>query len=230
VGNWGRNDGIGEMTTVNDSISTICMDLTKTASNYYSNVNTANADSGIMPVGSTVYNIGCVFRDAGPFPLNAQGQPVLNNTLKGGGPDIDSRGQCSDIWLEGVSTGTITVNEENDLASIPAVTTAWVSGCVATGVNDISAQLINDIQVSPNPFKDYLDIKFNMVPDLTKVHAQVYDVMGREIADFTPAVNSGYTSFRWDGTDLNGNSLAIGTYVLKVTNGSKVLTKKLIKQ
>ena len=218
VGNWGKADGIGRMTTVDDTTYTICMDLTQTASNYYSNINTANADSGILPVGRMIFNIGCVFRDQGPFPLNSQGQPVLNLSLKGAAND-----NCSDIWLEGVNTGQITIVEQFDGATaVPAVTAAFVTSCPTTGVQDISSQLINDIIVSPNPFRDKVNIQFNMVQDLTRVQAQVYDVLGRKVADFTPGISSGYNYFSWDGAGVDGISLPTGTYLLKVTNGTQV--------
>ncbi len=221
VGNWGKADGIGKMTTVNDSTYTICMDISKSASNYY----TVNpTDSGPLPIGSTIYNIGCVFRDQGPFPLNAQGQPILNLSLKGAAND-----NCSDIWIEGVNTGTISIVEQFDGATpVSSVTANYVSGC-ATGVHDISNQLMDEIKVWPNPFTDMIRIQFNMIPDLTKVHAQVYDVMGRTVADFTPGITGGFNYFTWDGTDVNGSTLPAGTYLLKVTNGSQIQTKKLIK-
>jgi hypothetical protein len=214
------------------------MNLNRDSFNYYSNPNTANADSGILPIGNTIYNIGVVFRDQGPFPINpVNGQPILNNNLKGAGPDVDSRGQCSDIWLIGVNTDSIgmqtqpvQVVEEDFLALIPAVTTAWVNGCATpNGVHDISSQLINYIKVSPNPFSDNVNIEFNMIPDVTKVHAEVYDVMGRQVADFSPVIRNGYNYFSWNGAGTDGVTLPSGTYLLKVTNGNLVETAKLIK-
>jgi flagellar hook assembly protein FlgD len=64
---------------------------------------------------------------------------------------------------------------------------------------------------------------------VTKVQAQVYDVLGRKVADFSSSIRSGYNSFKWDGAGADGISLPIGTYMLKVTNGSEVRTAKLIK-
>lgn len=226
VGNWGLADGIGQMTTIDDTTYRICMDISKTSSNYYSNVNTANADSGIMPVGSTIYNIGCVFRDKGPFPLNSQGQPVLNLALKGASSD----NTCSDIWLIGVNTPTISIVEQSDGSTpVDAVNADFVSSCPTTGVHDISGQIIDHIKVGPNPFRDLVTIEFNMLPGATRVTAQVYDVMGRKVADFTPGITSGYNDFTWDGTDMNNESLQPGMYLLKVSNGSQVQTAKLIK-
>ena len=227
VGNWGLADGVGQMTTVNDSTYTLCMDLTKTSSNYFSNQITANADSGIMPIGSTVYNIGVVFRAPSGFPVNSQGQFGLNNHLKGASDDIT----CSDIWVLGVNTGSIQIVEQSDGSTpVASVETAFVNGCASTGVQDISSQLIDHIIVSPNPFTETVNIQFNMIPDLTKVNAKVYDVMGRVVADLTPRIKGGYNFFSWDGAGADGNTIAAGTYLLKVTNGTQVLTKKLIKQ
>ena len=233
VGRWGLADGIGAMTTTNDTVYTICMDLTPTATNYYSVVATADVDSGPMPIGSVIYNIGCVFRWAGPWPI-VNGHPTLNNNWKGAGPTIDTRNQCADIWLLGVNSDSIgyqtqpIVVQDEEGAPIPYVTPTWVNSCGTTGVKNISNQLFDYIKVSPNPFVDNLTIEFNMIPDVTKVQAQVYDVMGRKVADFTPYIKSGYNRFTWD-PGAEGMLLPTGTYLLKVTNGSEVRTAKLIK-
>lgn len=235
VGRWGMNDGIGQMNDVSgDTLYTICMDLTPTATNYYSVVATADVDSGPMPIGSTIYNIGCVFRWAGPWPI-VNGHPELNNNWKGAGPTIDTRNQCEDIWLLGVNSNAIgtqvqpiTIQGENG-DNIPAVTATWVNGCNTTGVNDISSQLIDYIKVSPNPFKDNVTIQFNMIPGVTRVQAQVYDVLGRKVADFTPSIKSGYNSYSWNGVGTDGMALPSGTYLFKITNGTEVRTAKLIK-
>jgi hypothetical protein len=236
VGNWGLADGIGAMTTLSDTTFTICLDLTLTASNYYSNPNTANADSGVMPVGSDIFNIGVVFRAASGFPTGTGGQVGLDNNLKGAGPTIDARGQCADIWLIGVNSDSvgdnvqpINVTEEDFVTSIPAVTATWVTGCTANGVKDISSQLFDDIRVSPNPFRESVTVQFNMIADATKVQAQVYDVMGQKVADFSANVKNGYNSITWDGAGPDGRTLPGGTYLLKVSNGSDTKTTKLIK-
>jgi hypothetical protein len=235
VGRWGLADGIGAMTTtISDSIYTICMDLTPTATNYFSVVATADLDSGPMPIGDNIYNIGVVFRNA-TFPIGSNGMPILDNNLKGAGPTIDTRNQCEDIWLLGVNSDSIgnmvqpiVVQGENG-DPIPAVTPTWVSGCITNGVNNISNQLIDYIRVSPNPFREYVTVDFNMIPDVTKVQAQVYDVLGRKVADFSNNIRAGYNSFTWDGAGADGISLPTGTYLLKITNGTEVRTAKLIK-
>jgi hypothetical protein len=227
VGNWGKKDGVGRMTTIDDTTYMSCIDISKTASNYYSNTATANVDSGIMPIGDTIHNIGCVFRDPGPFPFNSQGQPVLNVNLKGASDD-----NCSDVWILDLPSGSPSVVEQFDGSTpVNSVTVAFVASCpTATGVHDISDQLINDIIVSPNPFTDKINIQFNMVPDFTKVKAQVYDVMGKKVADFSPGITGGYNYFSWDGSGAGDIALPAGTYLLKVTNGTQILTKKLVKQ
>ena len=92
-----------------------------------------------------------------------------------------------------------------------------------------TTEMMDNIKVSPNPFKDKVTIQFNMIPDVTRVTAQVYYVMGRKVADFTPGITKGYNHFSWDGADMNDVPLPAGTYLLKVSNGSQVQTAKLIK-
>jgi flagellar hook assembly protein FlgD len=68
-----------------------------------------------------------------------------------------------------------------------------------------------------------------MIPGVTKVQAQVYDVLGRKVADFTPNIKSGYNNYVWNGTGDDGIDLPTGTYLFKITNGTEVRTAKLIK-
>ena len=226
VGHWGLRDGLGEMDKVNDSTFTICMNIR----NYYSQL--ASPDSlhggegrGPLPAGATPYNIGCVFRNPGPCPLGADGKP---NCIKG------ADDACQDIFITNLDLsdpGNHTTPEVYDYNTNPfaAVEAVYVNGCVS-GVKDISSELITEINVTPNPFSGNVKINFNMIPDLTKVTAQIYDVLGSKVADLSSAVVGGYNTLIWDGTSAAGNQLAAGSYVIKVSNGSKVLTAKIVKK
>jgi hypothetical protein len=230
VGNWGLKDGIGAMTHVDDSTYTLCMNIVS----YYTTL--ASPDSlqggqglGPLPAGGTPYNIGLVFRVAGPCPPDVNGKPQCG--FAGG---IGKDPNCDDIFIEDLpmSQGAgspYVVDYTGDPYN--AVEVAYVASCATTaGVQDISYQLIHDIKVSPNPFSDQVTIAFNMVPDATPVHAEIYDVMGRMVADLSKSIGGGYNTITWNATGLDGRELAIGTYMLKVSNGTQTLTKKLIKR
>ena len=225
VGNWGKNDGIGTMQKQDSTTYFICFNV----KDYYTH---AKPDSlhggeglGPMPANATAYNIGCVFREAGPCPLNGQGKPVC----------IEGKDEsCKDIFITNLILDhqiADTIQVTNQIGDpFDAVYAEYVTGCATTGVHDISNELIKDIHAYPNPFSHTLNIEFNMVEDVTKVTAQIYDVMGRMVADLSPAVSNGYNHFIYNGTDINDHDLSSGLYVLKVSNGSQVLTKTLFKQ
>ena len=228
VGHWGMNDGVGAMTRVDSQTYTMCINVR----NYYTTM--ANPDSmhggvgiGPLPANGTPYNIGCVFRVAGPCPLDGQGKPQCG--FQGG---IGKDPSCKDIFINDLQLTQPGSPYVTDQVGDPyaAVEAAYVANCGTTGADDISYQLFKDIKVFPNPFKDQVDISFNMVPDVTAVHAEVYDIMGRVVADFTPSIGGGYNSFVWDATGKDGRELAAGTYMLKVSNGTQIMTHKLIKQ
>jgi hypothetical protein len=228
VGHWGMHDGVGAMTKVDSNTYTMCMNVR----DYYTNL--ANPDSmhggvgiGPFPAGGTAYNIGCVFRVAGPCPLDGQGKPQCG--FQGG---IGKDPSCKDIFINDLTLTQPGSPYVTDQVGDPydAVEAAYVANCGTTGAQDISYQFIKDIKVFPNPFKDQVDISFNMMPDVTAVHAEVYDIMGKKVADFTPSVGGGYNAFTWDATGTDGRELAMGTYLLKVSNGTEIRTQKLIKQ
>jgi hypothetical protein len=226
VGNWGIRDGIGQMTMVDANTYTICINL----KNYYMG---AKPDSlhggeglGPLPANGTVYNIGCVFREAGPCQLNSQGKPQC---IEGKDPN------CKDIFITNLPLdqslgGVISVTDQIG-DDFPAVTAEYVAACGTTGVShDISSQLLKEIKAYPNPFSGSLNVEFNMIPGVTEVRAQIYDVMGRNIADFSPALRGGYNAFTWDGTGHDGQPIEKGIYIVKVTNGTDIQTKTIIKQ
>ncbi len=225
VGHWGKRDGLGEMVKVDDSTFTICINI----KNYYGQL--ASPDSlhggeglGPLPATATPYNIGCVFRNPGPCPLGGDGKP---NCIKG------ADDACTDIFITDLTlndppASTPQVYDYNG-NPFPAVEAVYVSSCV-TGVKDISYQLISQIVTSPNPFTDHVQISFNMIPDQTRVRAEIYDVLGNKVADFSHSVNSGYNSFAWDGTNMAGRALPGGTYVIKVTNGTQIQTGRIVKR
>ena len=228
VGHWGKKDGIGQMTRVDSNTYTTCLNIRS----YYTNL--ASPDSlhggegvGPFPANATAYNIGCVFRVAGPCPLDGQGKPQCG--FQGG---IGKDPSCKDIFINDLQLTQPGSPYVTDQIGDPynAVEAGYVANCGTTGSQDISYQFIREIKVFPNPFKDQVDISFNMVPDVTAVHAEVCDIMGRKVADFTPSIGGGYNSFTWDASGTDGRELAAGTYILKVSNGTQIMTKKLIKQ
>lgn len=115
VGNWGQDDGVGEMSPTS---TTDVWEITIHLIDYYS-----TASNGPVPADSTPYNIGLVFRSA-------------DGSLEGKDKD------CADIFIRGLDTPTPTV-ENSDGTAFAAVTAEWVnpSGIndIANMLNDVQA-------------------------------------------------------------------------------------------
>ncbi|MDP4197271.1 MAG: LamG-like jellyroll fold domain-containing protein [Bacteroidota bacterium] len=83
------------------------------------------------------------------------------------------------------------------------------------------------LQNSPNPFNPTTAIKFQL-PVSSFVTVKIYDQIGREV---TTLVNeekpSGSHIVYWNGKDKNGNSVASGIYLYRLSAGNYVETRKM---
>ena len=70
----------------------------------------------------------------------------------------------------------------------------------------------------PNPFNPSTTIRFDL-PEATKVHLAVYDILGREVVRLVDGqLEAGYHQQVWNAQDRNGNEVPTGIYfVLVVT-------------
>ncbi|MBL8025512.1 MAG: T9SS type A sorting domain-containing protein [Fibrobacteres bacterium] len=83
----------------------------------------------------------------------------------------------------------------------------------------------------PNPFNPETRISFALGRgiSLAQAHLVIYDVSGRIVQQFTPAVRSGQVcTVLWNGHSQNGKSVANGIYYARLNAGSKVLIRKLV--
>tara|TARA_B100000315_G_C14595477_1_gene598847 strand:- start:14280 stop:15620 length:1341 start_codon:yes stop_codon:yes gene_type:complete len=75
----------------------------------------------------------------------------------------------------------------------------------------------------PNPFNLVTTIRFDL-PEVSNVSLIVYDLMGREVATLVNGkLVSGHHEIIW-----NGNRIASGIYVYKLTSGSIQLIRKMV--
>jgi hypothetical protein len=75
----------------------------------------------------------------------------------------------------------------------------------------------------PNPFNPITQINFS-IPERSDVTLKVYDVLGKEVATLVNEEKEpGYYT-----VDFNGNNLASGMYIYRITAGSFVETRKMI--
>ena len=91
---------------------------------------------------------------------------------------------------------------------------------IAFDVTGIEEQEINTkavFSVSPNPFRDHLNISCNMEYGGEVRKLSVYDASGRRVKDLLVA-----TTMSWDGKDDNGNIAAPGVYFIVDDHGNTV--------
>lgn len=80
----------------------------------------------------------------------------------------------------------------------------------------------------PNPFNPSTVVNFG-IPERGIVTAKVYDILGKEIRTLmNDEKEAGSYSLQWNGTDNFGQKVTSGTYILRVTAGSKAQSIKMI--
>jgi len=81
----------------------------------------------------------------------------------------------------------------------------------------------------PNPFSQKTDISF----DLSKsgpAKLSIYNLKGQLVrAISTGTLDKGTHSLSWDGTDLNGHSVAPGVYYIRLESSGTALTRKVLR-
>jgi hypothetical protein len=82
-------------------------------------------------------------------------------------------------------------------------------------------------QNHPNPFNPTTDISFN-IPETQHVILEVYNVSGQTVRTLIDAVmTAGEHSVQWDSKNENGENVASGIYVYRLTAGDVVTSKKM---
>jgi len=80
----------------------------------------------------------------------------------------------------------------------------------------------------PNPFNDETHIKF-YVSKYSDFKLTIYDLLGRQIINYDIKQHSpGYHTIRWNGKSNNGNQLPSGLYIVQMTAGDFIQSKKLL--
>jgi len=107
-----------------------------------------------------------------------------------------------------VALNSLTPVSNDDPGAVPAVTTLE--------------------SISPNPFRESARIKY-CLKDNAKVEISVYNIKGQLVKNLvSDTLPSGQHFLDWNGMDNNGQSLASGTYLVRMKSGSTVCTRKIM--
>lgn len=100
-----------------------------------------------------------------------------------------------------------------------------------TGINQISNETPLNFSLSqnyPNPFNPETVIKFN-IPEQQKVTLEVFNSLGEKVKTLVDEIKAaGYYQVKWNGTDINNNIIASGTYIYRLKAGGFLVSKKMI--
>jgi len=80
----------------------------------------------------------------------------------------------------------------------------------------------------PNPFNPNTNIRYS-IKDAGKVRIDIYNMKGQVIQTLTAEHNTpGFYQIAWDGCDANGNPVASGIYMYRMTSGNYSSAKKMV--
>jgi hypothetical protein len=101
-------------------------------------------------------------------------------------------------------------------------------GAENNGDNKILPQAFILHQNYPNPFNPSTTIRYDL-PASGQVELIIYDILGREVQKLVSGFQEiGYQQIVWDSQNNQGQSVASGIYLYRLTAGDFVQTKKLI--
>ena len=79
----------------------------------------------------------------------------------------------------------------------------------------------------PNPFNPVVNVQFGL-PKEAPVNILIYDVAGRLVGDYSVGNRSaGWHEFRWEATDMLGQDVGTGVYLLTIQAGDKLQKQKI---
>jgi hypothetical protein len=83
------------------------------------------------------------------------------------------------------------------------------------------------LSVAPNPVRDHARVSYQLASP-AQVSIKVYNIQGQLVKILASETKpAGYHSVTWDGKDANGNKVAAGVYLYRMSAGEYSATKKL---
>lgn len=130
------------------------------------------------------------------------------------------------IWLLGYLTpGT---HNAEVTAQYFAGESAPASIQISIVANEDPIQMPVSISSYPNPFQTSTSIKFEL-PETMPVNLDIYNLKGQKVRSlYSGLKTSGSHSLAWDGRDNENHLLPSGTYLLRMKQGDRSLTRKLL--
>jgi hypothetical protein len=106
------------------------------------------------------------------------------------------------------------------------------AGIIPLSTANIAYRLLNpDVhglaQNFPNPFNPRTSIAFNM-PTAGEYRLEIFNVAGQRVRIYAGEAEAGINVIVWNGTDEDGQTVASGLYLYRITTGDFVKTRKMV--
>jgi len=97
-----------------------------------------------------------------------------------------------------------------------------------TAVEEGGESLFSFETITPNPFNPATGIRFGLFRE-SPVRIVVFSTAGNRVKEILDKpLKAGYYQVAWDGKDDRDRQAAAGTYIVKLTLGSKTVSKKAV--
>lgn len=181
-----------------------------------------------LPIHLNGNSVGAV---AGKFELNQNVISVEKNTSIEENVLIDNNDNLVVFAASGEFNSEeplfyVTINESNNILLSNIIFKDNKVGSLSS-VNTADNNVTN-MSNYPNPFNSTTNITMNIAQQ-GKYTLEVFDVMGNLVSVIANnEYNVGTVSIPWNGTDANGNAVANGMYIYKLTGNNNVVTNTMI--
>jgi Outer membrane protein Omp28 len=96
-----------------------------------------------------------------------------------------------------------------------------------TGVDENKPESpIPAFSISPNPFRTVTHISIGQGRKADGL--KIFDISGRLVRNLSSALNQTPSAVLWDGSDMNGDRVASGSYIVLLETGSEKLIEKVL--
>jgi len=135
-------------------------------------------------------------------------------------------------YIEDKDAGAFPMNEgdtTNNIVRLWVFHKSLITGVPTVEEKKSAKPSITDLNIYPNPFRNATSL--SIVHSAQSMELKIYEVSGRLMKSFSMpyALSPMPLALIWLGDDINGNALPAGVYVCQLTDGNKILTRKIIK-
>ncbi len=179
-------------------------------------------DGQLITIGAGALASGNVaFRYRVRGPLSKLGNPV-DVAVSNGSAFVAEKSNNAIIEFTNVLTATGSLDRAGNAVTITAPESVWLTGSTATAADGTPVlDGATRFAAYPNPTRDRVTLRFSAETS-GEVRVEVYDVLGRMVAQMAETVTPGEQT-----RTLDTSHLASGTYVLRMTAGATRSTQTL---